>query len=66
MFWKKKAQSPEAQAVTDSIKALKTLRLHKGALGEITGISISPSEVLTPQYLEDRRNAACLISGSSK
>lgn len=48
--------SLEEREVSESIKALKTIRVHG------TGVSIDPSEVIDrPGYLEARRQAAVLV-----
>lgn len=53
LFWKAKPLSPKDRAISESVRALKTLTVRDGR------ISIDPSEVLSqPGYLEARRNAA--------
>lgn len=55
--WTPEPMSVADRAITDSIKALRTLRLVGGR------VSIDPSEVLgQPGYLEARRRAAELLT----
>ncbi len=56
--WIRKPLSSREQAITDSIKALKTLSVIDGR------VSIDPREVLDqPGYIEARRQAAMLVRG---
>lgn len=61
MVWRKPSLSEAELEVTASIKALKTLEVHRGR------VSVSPSEVLDrPGYLEARKDAAALVSRGGK
>lgn len=52
--------SPKERAISESIKALKTLEVRQGR------VSVDPSEVIDRQgYLDARRKAAGLVSGST-
>lgn len=55
-FRKERAPDGDAQAVTDSIKSLKTLTCRDGR------VSVDPREILEwPGYQEARRSAAALV-----
>jgi len=55
-FWKPKPLSRREREISDSIRALKTLRVEDGR------ISIAPSEVLDqPGYIEERAAAGALL-----
>lgn len=61
LFWKAKPRSAKDLAISDSIRALKTLTLRDGR------VSIDPSEVLSqPGYLEARRCAARTLIESQR
>lgn len=48
--------SPEEREISESIRRLKTLKVEDGH------ISIDPSEVLTEEFIQDRRDARRLLS----
>lgn len=59
-LWARKALCPEEQAITDSLKALKTLRVKDGR------VSVDAEEVIgRPGYLQARRQAAVLASSQA-
>lgn len=53
-FWQGSELSQKDRAVTDSLKALRTLRCQAGR------VSIDPDEVLGQPYIEARRHSASL------
>lgn len=56
LFWRATPLSARERAISNEIKALKTLTVEDGR------VSIDPSEVLDrPGYLQDRVRAAALV-----
>lgn len=60
-FWRSKPLSDRDRAISESIKALKTLRVQNGC------VSIDPSEVIgQPGYLQQRAQAGAIVRGSPR